>query len=156
MVFWVAEGAGLFRREGLDVKVVTGNGRMLLQGQADVAIMPRPMFLTFVGEGAEVVAFANLLANDPINLVVSRAVAEARGVTREMPLAERVPGRYADCVSAWLQGRRRGCVRSTSPLDLMRHATLPSSSSKETNSRPPLPIEASMPCTRTPVPGASA
>jgi NitT/TauT family transport system substrate-binding protein len=90
MAFWVAEGAGLFEREGLDVQVVTGNGRMLSQGQADVAIMPRPMFLTFVGDGEPLVAFANLLANDPINLVVSRAAAEARGLSPDMSLADRL------------------------------------------------------------------
>lgn len=54
------------------------------------AYVPRPMFLTFVGDGAEVVAFANLLANDPINLVVSRDVAKARGLSQDMSLVDRL------------------------------------------------------------------
>jgi NitT/TauT family transport system substrate-binding protein len=48
------------------------------------------LFLLAVGEQLPVVAFANLLRNDPINLVVHGDLAEARGLSAESPLADRL------------------------------------------------------------------
>jgi NitT/TauT family transport system substrate-binding protein len=100
--FWVAQGAGYFADEGLDVQVTSGGtgdeegGRRvtqaLIDGSADVVIQPRPLFLLAVGEQQPVVAFANLLRNDPINLVVHRDIAEARGLSAESTLADRLAG----------------------------------------------------------------
>ena len=98
--FWVAQGAGYFSDEGLRVEVIPGGtgdeegGRgvtqALIDGSADVVIQPRPLFLLAVGEQLPVVAFANLLRNDPINLVVHGDVASARGLSPVSSLADRL------------------------------------------------------------------
>jgi NitT/TauT family transport system substrate-binding protein len=98
--FWLAQGAGYFADEGLHVQVTPGGtgdeegGRRvtqaLIDGSADVVIQPRPLFLLAVGEQLPVVAFANLLRNDPINLVVHREIAAARGLSPASSLADRL------------------------------------------------------------------
>ena len=95
MNFWVALGAGLFEDEGIDVQVVVppapdGAARLMVMGEADVAVLPRPMYLESIGRGEPVLIFANLLRNDPINLVVRKKVAEDRGISADMPLAEKL------------------------------------------------------------------
>lgn len=102
MNFWVAAGAGYFRDEGLIVEVVAGDadddegarGAMqpLMNGTTDVAVLPRPLFLLAVGQQRPVIAFANLLRNDPINLVIHRDVAAQRGLTPDLPLEDRLNG----------------------------------------------------------------
>lgn len=100
MNLWVALGAGLFVEEGLNVRAVLpaqsdeenalGALRALSEGSADIAVLPRPMFLTAVARGRPVLAFANLLRNDPINLVVHGHIAEERGLSPTLPLADRL------------------------------------------------------------------
>lgn len=91
MSFWVASGAGFFADEGIDVQLVVGQApNALARGAADVAVLPRPAFLMQVGRRQPFVAFANLLANDPISLVLPRRVAEARGVSAEASLSDRL------------------------------------------------------------------
>jgi NitT/TauT family transport system substrate-binding protein len=98
--FWVAQGAGYFSDEGLQVQVTPGGtgdeegGRRvtqaLIDGSADVIVQPRPLFLLAVGEQLPVIAFANLLRNDPINLVVHRDIAAERGLSSLSSLADRL------------------------------------------------------------------
>lgn len=97
MNFWVAQGAGLFEDEGVEVEIVVpprppATARFMAKGQADAAVVPRPIYLDTVAQGEPVLAFANLFANDPINLVVQPEVAEERGLSMEMPLEERLAG----------------------------------------------------------------
>lgn len=97
MNFWVAQGAGFFEDEGFGVEIVVppkpmATGRFMVKGQADVAVLPRPIFLLTVAKGVPLLSFANLLANDPINLVVQKGVAEERGLSMDMPLKERLQG----------------------------------------------------------------
>jgi NitT/TauT family transport system substrate-binding protein len=97
MSFWIAEGAGYFRDEGLGVQVSVApdqplTSSVLLQGGADVAVLPPPMYLQLIAQGQPIKLFANLLRNDPINLVVRRDVAEARGLSPTVPLEERLAG----------------------------------------------------------------
>lgn len=71
MNFYVAQGAGFFEAEGIDVQVVippvpAAAGRFLAMGMADVAVLPPPLFLQSIDAGDPVVAFANLFSNDPI------------------------------------------------------------------------------------------
>ena len=95
MNFYVAQGAGFFEDEGMDVRIVVppmpdATGRFMVMGMADMAVLPRPLYLESVGRGEPVLTFANLFQNDPINLVVRKEVAEERGLSADMPLAERL------------------------------------------------------------------
>lgn len=95
MSFWVALGAGYFEDEGLSIEVVSppappGAAQFIVSGKADVGVLPPPMYLGLIGDGEPVVVFANLLRNDPINLVVREEVAEERGLSADLPLSERL------------------------------------------------------------------
>jgi ABC-type nitrate/sulfonate/bicarbonate transport system substrate-binding protein len=100
MNFWVAYGASFFEDEAVSVKIVlpdeaveenaSGALRVLFDGSADVVVMPRPIFLMAVSRSRPVLAFANLLRHDPINLVVQREIVEDRGLSLSMPLQERL------------------------------------------------------------------
>src|SRR5258707_8213593 len=75
LTLWVALGAGYLQAEGLEVELVVaaaGNqsGQLLLQNQADVALLQPPVYLGLISQQRPIVLFANLLANDPINLIV--------------------------------------------------------------------------------------
>ena len=52
--------------------------------------LPRTKYLDLIGQEQPVVVFANLLRNDPINLVVRKEVVEERGISADMPLAQRL------------------------------------------------------------------
>jgi len=73
LTLWTAIGAGYLQAEGLDIQVVTADspnqgGRLLLDHQADIALLQPPVYLGLIAQGKPIVLFANLLANDPINL----------------------------------------------------------------------------------------
>jgi ABC-type nitrate/sulfonate/bicarbonate transport system substrate-binding protein len=92
---WVALGAGLFQAEGLEPQVLVDStprnaGQLLLRGEADVAVLQPPMFLGHMAEGRPILLFASLLANEPINLVVRKDVAQARQLRPNAPLRERL------------------------------------------------------------------
>jgi len=97
MNFYVAQGAGFFEDEGIDVQVVVppmpgAAARFMVMGGADVALLPPPHYLESIGRGEPVLIFANLFSNDPINLVVREEVEEKRGISADMPLSERLNG----------------------------------------------------------------
>ncbi|HLE82064.1 MAG TPA: ABC transporter substrate-binding protein, partial [Dehalococcoidia bacterium] len=109
--FWTALGAGFFKEEGLDVQVLTPPGppaavQFLVQGRAEVALLPPPQYLPPIAQGQPLLIFANLLQNDPINLVVRKEVAEARKLSPTAPLAERLKG---------IQGLRVGVAHGPPP-----------------------------------------
>jgi NitT/TauT family transport system substrate-binding protein len=92
---WVALGSGFFQQEGLEPRLLVDDtprnaGQRLLNGQADVALLPPPMFLGLIAEEKPVVLFASLLANEPINLVVRQEIAQTRNISRNAPLRERL------------------------------------------------------------------
>src|SRR5262245_46784196 len=95
LTLWVAVGADYFRSEGLDVEVVVADapnqaGRLLLDKQADIALLQPPIFLGLMGQEQPIVLFANLLANDPINLVVRPDVATRLHLDPQAPLVDRL------------------------------------------------------------------
>ena len=97
MSVWVALGAGFFQEEGLDIQTVFPPSPpvaadFLFMDMADVAVTQNPIFLSLIAEEQPVLVFANLLASEPINLIVRKEVAEERGVSADMPLAERLNG----------------------------------------------------------------
>ena len=92
---WVALGAGYFQQEGLEPKVLVdatprSAGQLLFQGQADVALLPPPMFLGMMAEDKPILLFASLLANEPINLALRKSVADARKLPAHATLRERL------------------------------------------------------------------
>ncbi|MBX3226051.1 MAG: ABC transporter substrate-binding protein [Labilithrix sp.] len=95
--FWLAQGAGYFADEGYDVELVVPSApaqtaTFFEERKADVAVLPPPVYAGLVARRVPVVLVANLLANDPIDLVVRRSVLEARGLRADMPLRERLAG----------------------------------------------------------------
>ena len=95
MSFWVALGAGLFDDEGLDIRVVlpprSGVGRQFLfEGEADVALYPPPQYLDLIGQQQPLLIFANLLQNDPVNLVVRKSIVDERQISLDAPLIDRL------------------------------------------------------------------
>jgi iron complex outermembrane receptor protein len=95
LTLWVALGAGYFQNEGLNVELVVADapnqtGRLLLDKQADIALLQPPVFLGLMGQEQPIVLFANLLANDPINLVVRPDVAARLKLDPHAPLFERL------------------------------------------------------------------
>ena len=95
MNFYVAQGAGFFEDEGIDIQIVVppvpaAAGRWLSMGMADVAVLPRPLFLQAIEAGDPVVTFANLFSSDPINLIVQQQVADDLGLSLDMTLEDRL------------------------------------------------------------------
>ena len=92
---WVALGAGYLQQEGLEPKILVdatprSAGQLLFQGQADVALLPPPMFLGMMAEDKPILLFASLLANEPINLLVRKSLADARKLSAHAGLRERL------------------------------------------------------------------
>jgi ABC-type nitrate/sulfonate/bicarbonate transport system substrate-binding protein len=111
LTLWVAFGAGYFHREGLAPRIAVApgprlTGQGLLKGEAQVALLPPPMFLGMIAEEKPIVLFASLLANEPINLVIRGDIAEARGVLGEQDLGKRLQA---------MKGLRVGLAEEVSP-----------------------------------------
>src|SRR5262245_57669404 len=92
---WVALGAHYFEQEGLSPKIITApgprsTGDRLFRGEADVALLPPPMYLGMMAEQKPIALFTSLLANEPINLVLQKDVAAARGFSAKASLRERL------------------------------------------------------------------
>jgi len=93
--FWVAQGAGYFRDEGVDLvlespQVPSEVRELLAKSTAPVAVLPPPIYLDLIGERAPWRLVANLLRNDPINIVVRRSVVAARKIMLQAPVDERL------------------------------------------------------------------
>jgi NitT/TauT family transport system substrate-binding protein len=92
---WVALGSGFFQEEGLEPWLIVDEtprnaGQYLLDGKADIALLQPPMFLGRMAEEKPIVLFASLLANEPINLVVRKEIADARKIPLHASLRERL------------------------------------------------------------------
>ncbi len=95
MAFWLAKGAGFFAEEGVDVTLVVPPSpqetRIYFErGEANVAVLPPPVYLELIGAKVPLVLVCNLLKNDPINVVVSGRVWDERKLTRDVPVRERL------------------------------------------------------------------
>lgn len=94
MSFWLAK-ALFFQGSSVDVEIVSPPVPQqalawIEDKKPDAAVLPPPMYLELVANRAPWLLGANLLANDPIDLVVRRSVAEAKGITRDLPIRERL------------------------------------------------------------------
>lgn len=97
LAFYVAQGAGYFADAGLDISTVSPPAPALTEeyfknGKAPAALLSAPIYERLIEDRFPFVIAANLLANDAIDLVVSSAVVRARGITHDMPLAQRLRG----------------------------------------------------------------
>jgi NitT/TauT family transport system substrate-binding protein len=95
ITLWVAAGAGFFQQEGLEPHIFAAAGprsvgALLLKGEADVALLPPPMFLGMMAEDKPMLLFASLLANEPINLVLRKDIADTRKIGAGAPLSQRL------------------------------------------------------------------
>ena len=99
MSFWLAQAAGTFADEDLDVEAVAPPSPKLAKPwfakndpPFDCAVLPPPVYLDLIAEKNGVVLVANLLKNDPIDLIVRRSVADERHLSASEPLHDRLAG----------------------------------------------------------------
>jgi NitT/TauT family transport system substrate-binding protein len=95
LAFWVAVGAGHFQEEQIEVDLVSPDAasearKLLDKPGVQAAVLPPPLYLDLIGEGAPWRLVANLMQNDGINLIVRRSVAEARKLSMAPPVKERL------------------------------------------------------------------
>ncbi len=95
--FWVAKSAGYFADEGFDIELVVPPGPQQTSAyfedrKADIAVLPPPVYVQLIANKFPVVLVANLLANDPIELVVRRSVLTDRKLGPSLPLRAKLEG----------------------------------------------------------------
>ena len=95
MTFWVALGAGYFADEGVDVRVIApetpaGIQAMVQEHKASAFVLPPPVYVPLIAQKEPIVLVANLLQNDPIDLVVRRTLLDERKLPVGAPLRERL------------------------------------------------------------------
>jgi len=91
LAFWTAKGAGYLDAVELVVPDIPAQviARMIA-GEAPVAVLPPPVYLQLIADRFPIVLVANLLQNDPIDLVVRRPLFEQRAMNPDAPLRDRL------------------------------------------------------------------
>jgi ABC-type nitrate/sulfonate/bicarbonate transport system substrate-binding protein len=97
LAYWVAAGSGYFADEGVAPELVVPDVpaaaiAKMIAGEAPVAVLPPPVYLQLIADQFPIELVANLLQNDPINLVVRRRVFDERTLSATAPLRERLEG----------------------------------------------------------------
>jgi ABC-type nitrate/sulfonate/bicarbonate transport system substrate-binding protein len=95
LAFWTARGAGYFADEGIDVDLLVPELpaqaiAKAIAGEAPIAVLPPPQYLELIADRVPIVLVANLLRNDPINLIVRRSIFDQRGMNAGAPLRDRL------------------------------------------------------------------
>jgi NitT/TauT family transport system substrate-binding protein len=93
--YWVAIGAGYFADEGvapeLSVPELPAQAiAKMIAGEAPVAVLPPPVYLQLIADQFPLEVVANLLRNDPIDLVVRRSIFQERKMKANAPVRERL------------------------------------------------------------------
>jgi NitT/TauT family transport system substrate-binding protein len=93
--FWVARGAGYFADEGFAIETAIPPApaaamAWMTRGEADVAVLPPPVYLQLIANRFPLLIVCNLLANDPIDLVVRRSIFDERKMNAHAPMADRL------------------------------------------------------------------
>lgn len=92
-VVFVADDLGLFRQEGLDVRLQTATGvsavNAVIGGAADFTIGSGTTFLRAVAQGQKLLAVANLIDRPLVEIVLRRDLTPASGLPHDLPLAAR-------------------------------------------------------------------
>jgi NitT/TauT family transport system substrate-binding protein len=90
---FIAEDAGLYKKEGLKVshRTIVGVGapNAVIAGAADFTIGTGPVFLRAAASGQRMLAIANLVDRPLVEFVLRKDVADAAGINDKMPLADR-------------------------------------------------------------------
>jgi ABC-type nitrate/sulfonate/bicarbonate transport system substrate-binding protein len=97
LAFWVAIGAGYFADESIALDIDApasppATFALVHERTADVFVLPPPVYLQLIAEKFPLLLVANLLQNDPIDVVVRKRVMEERKLSPTAPLAERLAG----------------------------------------------------------------
>jgi ABC-type nitrate/sulfonate/bicarbonate transport system substrate-binding protein len=97
LAFFVAQGAGYFRDEGLDVVLDVPDApsearKLLAAPEAQAAVLSPPLYLEQIADGTRWRVVANLMQNDGINLIVRRSVLAERKLSPALPLRDRLLG----------------------------------------------------------------
>jgi ABC-type nitrate/sulfonate/bicarbonate transport system substrate-binding protein len=95
LAFWVALGSGEFAREGLDVHVTAVDSPAALRsafasGAAPAALLAGNDYERLISDRVPFVLAANLLQNDPTEIVVRRDIFRRLGINERMPAAQRL------------------------------------------------------------------
>ena len=95
LAFWVALGGGYFAREGIDVRVVTPDspasvGKAFRSGAAPVAVLPGPAYERLIADRFPLLLVANLLQNEPLELVMRRDAADRLKLNSGTPVRRRL------------------------------------------------------------------
>ncbi|MGH2718495.1 MAG: ABC transporter substrate-binding protein [Actinomycetota bacterium] len=95
LAFWVALASGMFTAAGLQLDLTLAPEQLgapvaLCTGQADIALLPPPLYLRLIAGRQPVVCFANLLRNDPVNVVLTEGAAARVGMVPGLPTAEAI------------------------------------------------------------------
>jgi NitT/TauT family transport system substrate-binding protein len=95
LAFWVTQGAGYFADEGVEIEVVAPEIpaqaiAQMIAGDASIAVLPPPVYLQLIADKFPIELVANLLQNDPIDLVVRRPIFEQRAMSASAPLRDRL------------------------------------------------------------------
>jgi NitT/TauT family transport system substrate-binding protein len=90
---FLAEDAGLYKKEGIDVEhrnlVGVAAVNAVIAGSADFTIGTGPVFLRAAAKGQRLLAIANLVDSPLVELVMRKDVAAAAGITEKTPFKER-------------------------------------------------------------------
>jgi ABC-type nitrate/sulfonate/bicarbonate transport system substrate-binding protein len=97
MSFWFAKAAGYFDEEGVPLELLVPDDpsktrAWFVDKKPDAAVLPPPMYLDLISQRTPFVLGANLLKNDPIDLVVARRIVVERQLSMAMPLRARLEG----------------------------------------------------------------
>lgn len=122
-VTYLAEDMGFYKDEGLTIERIPLNGgpvamTALVAGEGDLQVATPGEALSAVGRGQDIRILESYTATDAYSLCVSKAFAEARGVTAQSPLADRI------AAVAELKGGKLGITAPGSATDLITRMSL--------------------------------
>jgi ABC-type nitrate/sulfonate/bicarbonate transport system substrate-binding protein len=95
LAFFVAQGAGYFKDEGLELDLAVPDApsearKLLDKPDAQAAVLPPPMYIDLIADKAPWRLAANLMQNDGIDVIVRRSVFDSRKLSTKVPVAERL------------------------------------------------------------------
>lgn len=92
---YIAEGAGYFKEEGLDIEIVRASSgsrqvATVMGGSADVAPVNMAVSLAANAAGGSLVNIANVYGKIPLVVLLSNEAIKKTGITQGMPIDEKV------------------------------------------------------------------